>query len=77
MLAGGLSAFGLDFITSLSGAASALGNLGTGLGSLIGPTETFANLGMGPKCVLMFGMILGRLELLAILLLFMPSFWKD
>lgn len=77
ILAGGLSAFGLDFITCLSGAASALGNLGTGLGSLIGPTETFANLGMGPKCVLMFGMILGRLELLAILLLFMPSFWKD
>jgi len=77
MLAGGLSIFGLDFITSLSGAASALGNLGTGLGPLIGPTETFANLEVGPKCVLMFGMVLGRLELLAILLLFMPSFWKD
>ncbi len=77
VLAGGLSVFGLDFITSLSGAASTLGNLGNGLGPLIGPIETFANLGTGPKCVLMFGMILGRLELLAVLLLFMPSFWKD
>lgn len=77
MLAGGLSICGLDFITSLSGAASALGNLGTGLGPLIGPTGTFATLDIAPKCLLMFGMILGRLELLAILILFMPSFWKD
>lgn len=77
VLAGGLSIFGLDFMTSLSGAASALGNLGTGLGPIIGPSEIFVNLGIGPKCVLMFGMVLGRLELLAILLLFMPSFWKD
>jgi len=77
MLAGGLSAFGLDFITSISGAASALGNLGVGLGSTIGPLESFAQLNLGPKCLLMFGMILGRLELLAVLVLFMPSFWRD
>lgn len=77
MLAGGLSICGLDFITSLSGAASALGNLGTGLGPLIGPNGTMASLDIAPKCLLMFGMILGRLELLAILILFMPSFWKD
>jgi trk system potassium uptake protein TrkH len=77
MLAGGLSVCGLDFITSLSGAASALGNLGTGLGPLIGPNGTMASLDIAPKCLLMVGMILGRLELLAILILFMPSFWKD
>jgi trk system potassium uptake protein TrkH len=77
MLAGGLSICGLDFITSLTGAASALGNLGPGLGPLIGPLGTFASLEIAPKCLLMFGMILGRLELLAILILFMPSFWRD
>lgn len=77
LLAGGLSLCGLDFVTSLSGAASALGNLGLGLGPLIGPTGSFGVLGIAPKCILMFGMILGRLELLAVLILFMPSFWKD
>jgi trk system potassium uptake protein TrkH len=77
LLTGGLSVCGLDFITSLSGAASALGNLGPGLTPTIGPLGSFADLEMAPKCVLMFGMILGRLELLAILILFMPSFWKN
>ncbi|MDF3033973.1 MAG: hypothetical protein K0R76_927 [Alphaproteobacteria bacterium] len=76
-LAGGLSVCGLDFTTSLSGAASALGNLGTGLSSHIGPLGALEALEQGPKCLLMFGMILGRLELLAVLILFMPSFWKD
>lgn len=77
MLAGGLSICGLDFITSLSGAASALANLGVGLSPHIGPLGSLEMLDMGPKCLLMFGMILGRLELLAILILFMPSFWRD
>ncbi len=77
VLTGGLSICGLDFIASLSGAASSLGNLGPGLTSLIGPHSSFADLESGTKCILMFGMILGRLELLAILVLFMPSFWKD
>lgn len=77
LLTGGLSICGLDFLSSLSGAASAIGNLGPGLSPLIGPLGTFADLDAGSKCILMFGMILGRLELLAILILFMPSFWKD
>ena len=77
LLAGGLSILGLDFVTSLSGAASALGNLGPGLGQMIGPSGTYADLESGPKALLMFGMVLGRLELLTILVLFMPSFWKD
>jgi trk system potassium uptake protein TrkH len=51
--------------------------LGPGLTPAIGPLGSFADLDMTPKCILMFGMILGRLELLAILILFMPSFWKD
>ena len=77
LLTGGLSICGLDFISSLSGAASVLGNLGPGLSSHIGPLGSFADLDLGSKGLLMFGMILGRLELLAILILFMPSFWKD
>ena len=77
MLAGGLSICGLDFISSLSGAASSLGNLGPGLTPLIGPQGSFTGLDIGPKCVLMFGMVLGRLELLTVLILFMPSFWRD
>jgi trk system potassium uptake protein TrkH len=77
LISGGLSFFGLDFVTSLSGAAATLGNVGPGLGSTIGPGGSYASLATGPKSLLMFGMILGRLELLTILVLFMPSFWKD
>ncbi|MBM3633279.1 MAG: TrkH family potassium uptake protein [Alphaproteobacteria bacterium] len=77
LLTGGLSICGLDFVTSLTGAAAALGNLGPGLTPMIAPLASFADLDIGSKCILMFGMILGRLELLAILILFMPSFWKD
>jgi trk system potassium uptake protein TrkH len=72
-----LSAFGLDFMTSLTGAASSLSNVGPGLGELIGPHTSFSALNAGPKIVLMGAMILGRLELLTILVLFMPSFWRN
>ncbi|RZI46494.1 TrkH family potassium uptake protein [Candidatus Finniella inopinata] len=77
MLALALSGLGLDFVTSLSGSASCLSNTGLGLGKLIGPHTTFANLADGPKLIMMLGMILGRLELLTLLVLFMPSFWRD
>ena len=72
-----LSGLGLDFITSLSGAAACVSNVGLGLGNLIGPHTSFYKLGDGPKIVMMAGMILGRLELLTILVLFVPSFWRD
>ncbi len=72
-----LSALGLDFMTSLTGAASALSNVGPGLGDLIGPHTSFSGLSYGPKLVMMGAMILGRLELLTILVLFMPSFWRN
>lgn len=72
-----LSLFGLDFITTLSGAASMLTSLGPGLGDHIGPSKTYTDLVDPVKWILMFGMILGRLELVTILILFLPSFWKD
>jgi trk system potassium uptake protein TrkH len=67
---------GLDFTTSISGAATSISNVGPGLGELIGPNGNFSQLPDFSKWVLSFGMILGRLELFAILVLFLPSFWQ-
>ena len=72
-----LSLSGLDFITSISGAATSISNVGPGLGSIIGPNGNFSVLPDISKWVLTLGMILGRLELFAILVLFLPSFWKN
>ncbi len=71
-----LSLTGLDFITSISGAATSISNVGPGLGNIIGPNGNFSQLNEVSKWILSFGMILGRLELFAILVLFLPSFWK-
>ncbi len=72
-----LSLTGLDFITSISGAATSISNVGPGLGSIIGPNGNFSSLPDVSKWILSLGMILGRLELFAILVLFLPSFWKN
>tara|TARA_B100001063_G_scaffold220968_1_gene226240 strand:- start:16 stop:1011 length:996 start_codon:yes stop_codon:yes gene_type:complete len=72
-----LSLTGLDFITSISGAATAISNVGPGLGSIIGPNGNFSSLPDISKWILSLGMILGRLELFAILVLFLPSFWRS
>ena len=72
-----LSLTGLDFITSISGAATSISNVGPGLGSIIGPNGNFSTLPDISKWVLSLGMILGRLELFAILVLFLPSFWRN
>ena len=72
-----LSLTGLDFVTSISGAATAISNVGPGLGSIIGPNGDFSSLPDVSKWILSVGMILGRLELFAILVLFLPSFWRN
>ena len=72
-----LSLTGLDFITSISGAATSISNVGPGLGSTIGPNGNFSSLPNISKWLLSIGMILGRLELFAILVLFLPSFWRN
>ena len=72
-----LGSLGLDFITALSGAATALANVGPGIGEVIGPAGSFSSLGNSEKYVLVFAMVIGRLELLVALALFMPMFWKD
>ena len=72
-----LSLTGLDFVTSISGAATSISNVGPGLGSIIGPNGNFSSLPEISKWILAMGMILGRLELFAILVLFLPSFWRN
>lgn len=76
ILALGLSALGLDFLTALSGAATAISNVGPGLGPVIGPDGNFTTLPDAAKWLLSAGMLLGRLELFTILVLFAPAFWK-
>ena len=72
-----LSISGLDFLTSISGAASAISNVGPGLGEMIGPNGNYKNIPDISKWILAFGMLLGRLELFAVLVLFFPSFWRE
>ncbi len=72
-----LSFSGLDFITCISGAASAISNVGPGLGDVIGPDGYYGELNSYSKIVLISTMFLGRLEMLTILMLLIPSFWKD
>jgi trk system potassium uptake protein TrkH len=76
VLTGLLALCGLDFLTSLSGAATVLNNVGPGLGPVIGPAGNFASLPDPAKWLLAFGMLLGRLELFTILVLLVPSFWR-
>ncbi len=71
-----LSISGLDFITAVSGAATSISNVGPGLGGMIGPNGNFSLLPDFSKWILSVGMILGRLELFAIIVLFIPSFWR-
>ena len=72
-----LSLDGLDFVAAISGSATAISNVGPGLGDLIGPNGNFSSLPSFSKLSLSFGMLLGRLEMFAVLVLFFPSFWKN
>ncbi len=72
-----LSISGLDFLTSVSGAASAISNVGPGLGEMIGPNGNYKAIPDVSKWILSVGMLLGRLELFAVLVLFFPSFWRN
>lgn len=71
-----LSLLGLDTVTAISGAASALANIGPGLGPEIGPSGNFESLPDSAKWVLAITMLIGRLELLAVYVLFTTAFWR-
>jgi trk system potassium uptake protein TrkH len=70
-----LSASGLDLVTALSASATALANVGPGLG-IIGPAGNFESLADGQKLLLCLAMIMGRLEILGVLLLLLPGFYR-
>jgi trk system potassium uptake protein TrkH len=72
-----LSITGLDFLSAISGAATSISNVGPGLGEMIGPNGNFKSIPEISKWILSFGMLLGRLELFAVLILFFPSFWRN
>lgn len=77
LLALALSLTGLDVMTSISGALSALSNTGPGMGDFIGPMGSHANLPESAHWILCIGMLLGRMEIIAVLILFQPLFWKN
>jgi trk system potassium uptake protein TrkH len=70
-----LSAMGLDLVTALSSAVQAIGNVGPGLGPVVGPAGNYASLPDAAKWVLSTAMLMGRLELFTLLVLLDPDFW--
>lgn len=71
-----LNAMGLDTVTALSGAATSLANVGPGLGPMIGPAGTFQPLPDPAKWVMTANMLIGRLEVITVLVFLTPRFWK-
>ena len=72
-----LSITGLDFLSAISGAATSISNVGPGLGEMIGPNGNFSEVSNSSKWILSFAMLIGRLEIFAVLVLFLPSFWRS
>ncbi|WP_245651217.1 TrkH family potassium uptake protein [Paramagnetospirillum marisnigri] len=72
-----LTMVGVDLVTALSGSASALGNVGPGVGSTIGPMGSYRGLPEAAKWILSFEMMLGRLELFTVAVLFSRSYWRE
>ncbi len=76
LLSVALAMTGLDFVTSLSGAATALANVGPGFGDQIGPAGNFAGLNDTAKWLLSAAMLIGRLEIMAVYVIFTIQFWR-
>jgi trk system potassium uptake protein TrkH len=72
-----LAISGQDALTAITASATAIANVGPGLGDKIGPISNFAGLTDFDKIVLAFEMLLGRLEIMSVLLLFVPGFWRE
>ena len=71
-----LSALGIDYLTALSGSISCVANVGPGLGDIIGPDKTYADLPDTAKWILSCAMLAGRLEFTSIVALFLPFLWR-
>lgn len=72
-----LSFSGLDFLTCISASASAISNVGPGLGEIIGPEGNYSSLTSYSKIILIATMFLGRLEMVTVFILLLPSFWRN
>ena len=77
IVAWALALTGLDFITAISGAATAVANIGPGLGQTIGPAGNFAPLNDTAKWILAIAMLIGRLELMAVYAILTVRFWRS
>ena len=76
LIAVALSLVGLDFMTAMSGAATSIANVGPGMGDIIGPSGNFSTLPDSAKWILSTSMLLGRLEILTVLVMLHPNFWR-
>jgi trk system potassium uptake protein TrkH len=73
----GLGLTGLDLVTAMSGAGTAMANVGPGLGPIIGPAGNFEPIPDLAKWLLIAGMLIGRLEVFTVIVLFSPAFWRS
>jgi len=71
-----LASLQLDFVTAISGALTSLTNVGPGLGEVIGPVGNFGSLPDAAKWILSVGMLMGRLEILSVVIVLSPAFWR-
>lgn len=76
-LALALSFMNLDFLTAFSASATAISNVGPGLGNIVGPSGNYSSLPDAAKLLLGLGMILGRLEIITFMILFTKAFWRS
>src|SRR5690606_4156083 len=72
----GVALCGVDWITALTGAAAIVSGVGAGMGEMVGPAGNYATIPDLAKWLLSFGMLLGRLEILTVLVLLFPAFWR-
>jgi trk system potassium uptake protein TrkH len=70
-----LAGMGVDFVTALSAVGSCIGNVGPGFG-LVGPSENFAMIPVAGKWLLIWCMLLGRLEIYTVIIFLVPEFWR-
>uniref|UniRef100_Q11I12 Trk system potassium uptake protein n=1 Tax=Chelativorans sp. (strain BNC1) TaxID=266779 RepID=Q11I12_CHESB len=71
-----LAASNLDLVTAASSMLTAISNVGPGIGPIVGPAGNFLPLSDYAKWVLIVAMLLGRLEIFAVLVVFTPTFWR-
>jgi trk system potassium uptake protein TrkH len=70
-----LAGLGVDFTTAFTAVASALGNIGPGFG-MVGPVDNYAQIPLLGKWLLIWCMLLGRLEIYTVIILLVPEFWR-